>query len=226
MYPSTRKDLPPNVVVTKVNVEVKNWVAGVGKIIKGTDRDYVPSGREFEEVEEDEEDEEMGAIEEVVAVAKEVVPGWEGWPSSEEVENTWYDLREAVKDEAKEGDWVAVKVCNPDFHCFLVVRALLILSDIRFSSWTQFPFLPLSPSNSVPSSPPPLFASNYILLVFHTKKNITRKKKAPANPGTTTTKTRCETRKTLRWRFTDRDLGRTPKSQRRTTRSLREIGPT
>ncbi|GAA5863033.1 hypothetical protein JCM1840_002445 [Sporobolomyces johnsonii] len=96
--PNKRSDLPPWMVVTSVNVEGKNWEAGVGRRVRGTSRNWV---------QREEEEEGEGETEEEYA-------GWEGWMSSEAVERRWEGLRKIGKDEAREGIKVATKVLELD----------------------------------------------------------------------------------------------------------------
>lgn len=110
-YPSARSDLPPNVVVTKVNVLAKTWVAGVGEVIKGTGDEWVARAEEDQKTVVERED--ATVVVEEVREGRSEEAGWEGWPSREAVEAKWEDLRGIQKEEGKDGDRVAVKVRSP-----------------------------------------------------------------------------------------------------------------
>lgn len=95
--PSARKNLPPSILVTKVDVESPLWVAGVGTIVEGTSTDWIQV--------------EVEASLPVVPVATVVGGGyWAGWPSIDEVERRFEGLTKALMGETKQGDLVAVKV--------------------------------------------------------------------------------------------------------------------
>lgn len=116
--PSKRADLPPRLVVTRVDVEAAGWVPGLGKVVRGTSRDWT----------EEEADAggstaaEGGAVEEAAAVQAEREQeqehgeaqgaGWLGWPAAEEVERRWDALRPLREGDsaARQGAKVAVKV--------------------------------------------------------------------------------------------------------------------
>jgi hypothetical protein len=93
---SKRTDLPPRVVVTKVDVEAKKWQPGVGRIMKGTSRDWVErpaeKGKEAGGSGGDGEGE------------------WKGWMTAEEVEKRWDSLRKVGRTQVHPGMRVATQV--------------------------------------------------------------------------------------------------------------------
>jgi hypothetical protein len=104
--PNQRKDLPPWMVVTSVNVEKKGWEAGVGKRVRGTSKEWSgwnvpPQGVVSpEQAEAEEQGQEGNAVE-----------GWESWEAKEEAEARWEALKKLSKlEETKVGARVAIKV--------------------------------------------------------------------------------------------------------------------
>jgi hypothetical protein len=106
--PSARTDLPLNVIVTRVDVETDDWIAGAGEIIVGTSKDYTetvsPALLPF-------------AFGNPIAVAlvqsKLNSPRKEEYNSIEEVEKDWDRFKIiAARDKGflKVGDLVGVKV--------------------------------------------------------------------------------------------------------------------
>lgn len=88
--PSERRDLPPNVVVTKVNVERDGWVAGAGPVVEGTSSTWVQTPWVRQAVLD------LGWAKEV-AVEQELKEiewegEWKGWPGVESVEKSWDSL--------------------------------------------------------------------------------------------------------------------------------------
>ncbi|BGP24132.1 hypothetical protein JCM10295v2_003039 [Rhodotorula toruloides] len=99
--PSKRPDLPPHVVVTKVDVEAKKWQPGVGRVIKGTSRDWVPvKAKEMDEVATG------GAGE------------WKGWVEVEEVQRRWDGLRKVDRTQVQPGMRVATQIFELDRTTF------------------------------------------------------------------------------------------------------------
>ena len=119
--PSQRADLPPNVVVTRVDVEAAGWEPGLGAVIAGTSRDWKAEVVVVVAAEEDAQmadaDEEEAEAE--VEVGEDWGKEWAGWAGVGAVEKRWDQLRALAKDEPfKEGARVAVKVSAP--RCSMV----------------------------------------------------------------------------------------------------------
>ncbi|BGP61992.1 hypothetical protein NBRC10512v2_003318 [Rhodotorula toruloides] len=103
--PSKRTDLPPHMIVTKVDVEGKKWQPGLGRVIKGTSRDWVePAAEEVMESE--------------VESGKEGVGEWKGWMEVGEVEKRWDGLRRVEKLQVRPGMRVATQVFELDMTTF------------------------------------------------------------------------------------------------------------
>lgn len=99
--PSARTDLPPNVTVTRVDVESPSWEAGVGKVIEGTSGDYVAPARvEVMQIDEGMQDAEGG-------------DEWARWPTAEEIEETWEEMSVLPQSSNTRGKRVATKVRPP-----------------------------------------------------------------------------------------------------------------
>ena len=95
--PSVRSDLPPNILVTKVDVESPLWMAGVGNICEGTSSTWIQSK----------------TIEVLPIIIAPPISGqgyWAGWPSAIEVEERFETLEKVSVAESRQGDLIAVKV--------------------------------------------------------------------------------------------------------------------
>lgn len=114
--PSHRTDLNPNLMITKIDVESHSYIAGRGKIISGTSKDWVEIVRVVEDVEMEEEQ-----------IEEEGLEGWKGWKRLAEVESGFDGFRIVKKEEAKEDDWICVKV-----------RLFFILSIFSFQELTAW----------------------------------------------------------------------------------------
>ncbi|GAA5926159.1 hypothetical protein JCM3775_005219 [Rhodotorula graminis] len=120
--PSKRTDLPPNLVITSVDVEAAGWEPGVGRVVKGTSREWVAPARPVRSVDE--------FVRDVPAVAEEPQQeqgaGWEGWRRADEVAQGWDKLRPLKKGDsaARSGARVAVKVLELDPSTFAPTLAL------------------------------------------------------------------------------------------------------
>jgi len=99
-FPSKRRDLPPWMIVTSVNVEKRDWIAGVGKKIRGTSKEW----QGWEETKEAEGENEDGE-------------GFEGWLGKEEVEGKWEAYKKIEQREGKKGMRVATKVSRSISLC-------------------------------------------------------------------------------------------------------------
>jgi hypothetical protein len=94
-------------IVTKVDVEGKKWQPGLGRVIKGTSRDWTaPFREEINEAEVENGEEEAGE--------------WKGWMDVGEVEERWEGLRKADRLQVKPGMRVATQV-RPALRSSVVV---------------------------------------------------------------------------------------------------------
>lgn len=120
LVPSKRTDLHPRLIVSKVNVEDKKWIAGPSEIISGTSEDYTPRAPKVYVLSKRPEMASLVGVEVLPlsngVEAFEVPIGsgseveWEGWPSIDIVEKNWANWKVLQREEKKDGDWVAVKV--------------------------------------------------------------------------------------------------------------------
>lgn len=106
--PSLKTNLPPNVIVTKVDVEAEDWVAGVGRVIAGTSRYWVPIVAPVLEPLEVEVDAQMEDAEE--EAEEDWGREWKGWLSVGAVEKGWDRFKELGEASYVEGRRVAFKV--------------------------------------------------------------------------------------------------------------------
>ena len=104
-------------VVTSVNVEKRDWVAGVGKRIRGTSREW----QGWKETKEGEVESEDGE-------------GFEGWLGKEEVEGKWEGFKKIEQREGKKGMRLATKV---SFISLIHSDSSSCLWWDRYSNWIQ-----------------------------------------------------------------------------------------
>lgn len=140
--PSKRTDLPPNVRVTKVDVERKDWEAGTGKVIEGTSRDWVTPVVKAIEV----STAEVGTVEGISG-------DWNGWLTREVVEKRLAEgsLPVLRLEDAKDGQRVAVQVRCLRRHFYSPYSSLtdVLLHYARSSNSTPPPSRPPCRSNTV-----------------------------------------------------------------------------
>ncbi|ORY78927.1 hypothetical protein BCR35DRAFT_304964 [Leucosporidium creatinivorum] len=127
--PSKRTDLPPNIVVTSVNVEAKHWEAGVGEVVLGTSADWGGWTKEAPVLVEVGSGEAVaGGVEKAEVVEEDWGVAWKGWVPGWKVEERFAKggagLRKLAREEGKEGMKVATRVGFFLFFSLLSARSL------------------------------------------------------------------------------------------------------